>query len=253
MAPSNGTVTCTGSTNCTVAKLNQQFAGYSCTPTFSCPAVPTVDNGVVSKTDGTNSCSYTLTCDTGFAVPGVAVTTYSCTGDNCTPANISNWANNLECKKLISCPTPNTIEHGNITKESINNGTACKYTINCNAPAYVCDANAGHCANGFTCETEEACNAWLSTTRSSTCVFRCPSIQYVASKIPHMSTYGWGLNTTDPIYDCKYAVGVCSNCYERANTGENNLHCDAEECNNSDWYSGADTCRWVGGSGCLDQ
>jgi hypothetical protein len=246
---SNGQITCTGS-NC-ASVIN----GYSCTapaPTFTCPAVPNVANGTVRKTDGNDSCVYTLTCNTGYAAPDTSMnTTYNCTGNNCTSASVNNWANGLECRKQITCPNPNTIENGNIGKQSINNGTACKYTINCNAPAYVCDANVDHCTNGFTCESVEACNAWLSTTRSSTCVFQCPSKSYLESKLPHMNVQG--LTTANPLHDCQYTLGTCTYCYQRAHSGDDVLYCDGAECNGSNWYSTADSCTWVGGDGCAAQ
>lgn len=317
MSPTNGTVTCTGESNCTVAKLNQQFANYSCTaqtpavtcpnasefdnvirpnitvipgehtsttcfytltcpPDYTlsgegqitcsstnscknkvaqgnciCPDAPPVDNGMITKSSGA-TCSYLLTCDAGYGIPDTDMDPeYRCNGNNCTSASVNNWANGLECRKYIACPSPNSIDHGNIAIEFIHNGTACKYTINCDAPAYVCDANVEHCTNGFTCESVEACNAWLSTTRSSTCVFECPSKSYLESKLPHMNVQG--LLTTNPSHDCQYTLGTCTHCYERAHTGAGTLYCDGAECNGSSWYSAADSCTWVGGDGCAAQ
>lgn len=247
---SSGTVTktCTDP-NCTPSWINGLKSTYHCEEieTFTCPTAPIIGHGTITKTDGeNNSCGYSLECSTGYAVPDPELdTTYTCTGDDCA-SGVTNWARYLECKQQFDCPSPASIEHGSISKKSTNNGTACLYTVNCHTPAYTCTLNGNQC-DGYTCEDVSLCNTWLSTI-NNVCEFECPSKSYLESKLPHMNVQG--LLTTNPLYDCQYTLGTCDQCYNRAHTGANVLYCSGEDCNGTSWYSGADTCTWVGGDGC---
>ena len=249
-------IECSGDT-CNTNYLSSQLQQRSCQQDFKCPdaSVPGGYGSILNTQTG-NKCDYTLKCDTGYAYPN-GTATHTCTGSACTTGtnSVTTWASGLECKAKVTCPSSKIVTHGQITMESIENGTACNYTINCNAPAYICNtANlADQCTNGFRCETAEACNTFLNMTRGvEACVFECPSKEYVKSKIPHLDYIGRVTSGTQP--NCTYGYATCASCYTKTSGSASSVKCndEGEQCNETGanaWYTGI-VCEWVGGDGC---
>ena len=146
LSPTNGTVTCTGESNCALAKLNAQFANYTCTaqtPTLTCPTATTLQSGapdgitVTAGTHTTTQCKYTLTCPTNYTLNGPNSNgQITCTGSNC-----ASVINNYSCTAptpTFSCPVVNTDlqtpSNAVLTRTAQDlNAQTCTYTVECDS------------------------------------------------------------------------------------------------------------------------
>ena len=221
----------------------------------TCPPAPAVPGGHGSVStptpDSNGNCHYTLKCNKGYAMPddNNPTPSFDCSFNSCN--GLTGWVSGLQCKAKISCPYPSKNEiHGTVNTAQINNYTACKYTIDCNSPAYVCNTDmfSGNLCveDGVTCE--EDCNDTLFQIMDYGCKFQCPSVAYVKSKIRGLDSID--LNTTISGKDCVYQHADCSQCYEL--TSATSAYCNDtndEQCNNNTWYTGI-SCEYVGGDGC---
>jgi len=240
-----------GSTlTCLPNNCQSQLNNYSCmAPT--CPTAPNVPggHGSVSTTtpDSDGNCHYTLNCNDGYAMPSGEIN-FTCAFNTCESA-LTNWVDGLQCRKKINCADETSIDHGTITGTAANNETACRYTVQCHAPAYVCNGSEDECASGgYVCDTNENCNVFLSGIE---CEFQCPSVAYVKSKISGLDTID--LNTTISGKDCVYQHAYCKQCYAPTFGPTTSIYCNNtndEQCNKNTWYTGI-SCEYVGGDGCL--
>ena len=216
-----GQITCNDISACVTA-----MSGYQCM--LTCPSVPSINNGTISKTDGINSCSYSLTCNDGYAVPDESAnTTYNCTGDGCTSTGVNSWANALECKQkltFLQCSAEfaegDDGQAGGITGVLSENDTKCTFTANCDL--LLCDAGSlgdTYCAGAKTCDSVSDCAQLAQKYATVSCSnAECPSWEKVNEVlVPRLSSnYVASLvkNADGGTYDCNYAVGTCVSGYQ---------------------------------------
>ena len=236
--------------DCSRSRLLDSVSDLQCT--LACPTAPDVPGGHGSvpptTPDSDGNCHYTLNCNNDYAMPDGEIN-FTCAFNTCEPA-LTNWVNGLQCRKKINCANETSIDHGTITGTAANNETACRYTVQCHAPAYVCNGSEDECASGgYVCDTNENCNAFLSGIE---CEFQCPSVAYVKSKIKGLQNIGFRTDL-GPEKQCYYSFPSCGGCYQLASDSANSIYCndtDDEQCNNNTWYNGIH-CEYVGGDGCL--
>ncbi len=122
----NGTDINGFSTQCTEAALGtatysngvytSTLTGTIATSTFTCPTVPSWSQyGTVTRTPGTNSCTYTLNCNehfelfTGNTQILLNSQTITCNGNDCTDAWLSGVLLNYSCR--INLPTQDEVNN----------------------------------------------------------------------------------------------------------------------------------------------
>ena len=177
----SATVTCSDQQSC--AALS--FTGYACTATqtFTCPDAPSNWDtyGSVTRTVGTNSCTYTLNCNTDFNLYNrddkiSKPKTITCNDDNCTDTWLSNQLSNYSCK--LNCPTVAEVNNelagmDNLTVTGMtpwpdNNYAKCKYDIGC-LNDYILNPQYSHT---WSCGGDVACQIY-NVVSGITSKFQC--------------------------------------------------------------------------------
>ena len=165
----NGTITCTGTSGCTMAYLTAQFGAYSC-PTGSTAQCPTtgwnMQTGVGFNGPSLlgSTCTYTPKCTNGGTLyNGDAVSngaTITCTlggtgSAACTTDNLGTMFRPYYCPVSVTCPSVGTfgnLANGTIAAPTKPNVSTCRYQLSCNTNYTLNGYNPIECS-GDTCNT----------------------------------------------------------------------------------------------------
>lgn len=196
---SNGAITCTGSDCASVIN------NYSCTAqsTFTCPEAPAfwVMGGTVTRSVGTNSCSYTLNCSDDFSLYSgdsqiSKPKTITCNGDNCTDTWLSNQLSNYSC--WYNCPPVSQIgtwDANGTIGEPVHISAdhyICNYEMTCNdnfdlyrrySDGYL-DLLGWH--STYTCNNFDCVSGLSQLSSEYNCFVHCPTVAEVNTALAGM-------------------------------------------------------------------
>ena len=246
--------------NACLLKCQQEGMESICVPdaetycaglTFNCPTSFQKPAGVTYTLEpgSGRSCTYAVGCSASGAVVensnGTAVSTITCTGDNCTPAWLEGQFENLSC---FVCPASGEVPTDISPVGPIQNGLECTYKAKCKNTSLTlyyndtavdsgldqttCTGTAG-CYNAAGTGANSNLTNWYSghsCATSSSSEFTCPELV--------QSVYGVDVNYTPTSQNgqCAYKAsctdtnGVCKSSLETGVQGKPRNLCEQQVC-----------------------